>query len=85
MPQVLTATADVDMQVPFDNSAALEGLSRVHRVNDLFITDLVTQAVTGSAEHAATHTRTKRSPQNQHGRTKYLTFTLSCDLQPGER
>lgn len=59
MPQVLTAAADVDMQVAFDNGAALEGLSRVHRVNDLFITDLVTQAVTGSAEHAARHTGTK--------------------------
>lgn len=30
VPQVLTATADVDMQVAFDNGAALEGLSRVH-------------------------------------------------------
>lgn len=61
MPQVLTAAADVDMQVAFDNGAALEGLSRVHRVNDLFITDLVTQAVTGNAEHAARHTGTKGS------------------------
>lgn len=50
----LTASADVDVQVAFDNSAAFQGLSRVYRVNDLLLTltHFITETITGCAGHA---------------------------------
>lgn len=48
---VLTASADVDMQVAFDNSAAFERLSGIHGVDDLLFTHFITQTITGCTEH----------------------------------
>ncbi len=48
---VLTASADVDMQVAFDNSAAFERLSGIHGVDDLLLTHFITQTITGCTEH----------------------------------
>lgn len=49
---VLTASADVDVQVAFDYGAAFERLRGVHRVDDLLIADFIAQAIAGRAEHA---------------------------------
>lgn len=54
---VLTASADVDMQVAFDNSAAFERLSSVHRVDDLPLTYFITQTITGCTEHTGDRQR----------------------------
>lgn len=43
----LTASADVDMQVAFDNGAAFERLSSIHGVDDLLLAHFITQTVTG--------------------------------------
>lgn len=50
----LTASADVDVQVAFDNSAAFQGLSSVYRVDDLLLTltHFITETITGCAGHA---------------------------------
>lgn len=47
----LTASADVDMQVAFDNGAAFEGLSSIHGVDDLLLTHFITEAITSCTEH----------------------------------
>lgn len=39
---VLTASADVDVQVAFDYRAAFEGLHRIHRVDSLPLADFIT-------------------------------------------
>lgn len=49
---VLTASADVDVQVAFDYGAALERLRGIHWVDDLLLADLIAQAIAGRAEHA---------------------------------
>lgn len=49
---VLTASADVDVQVAFDYRAAFERLRGIHRVDDLLLADLITKAIAGLAEHA---------------------------------
>lgn len=49
---VLTASADVDVQVSFDYRAAFERLRGIHRVDDLLLADFITQAIAGLAEHA---------------------------------
>lgn len=48
---VLTASADVDMQVAFDNSAAFERLSGIHGVDDLLIALFIAQTITSCTEH----------------------------------
>lgn len=50
----LTASADVDVQVAFDHSAAFQGLSGVHRVDDLLLAlaHFITETITGCAGHA---------------------------------
>lgn len=48
---ILTASADIDVQVAFDESAALQGLGSIHRVDGFNITDLITEAVTCATEH----------------------------------
>lgn len=53
MLEALTSTADVDVQVSFDDGAVLQVLSGVHRVDDCARAGLVTQAVAGAAEQAA--------------------------------
>lgn len=42
------------MQVAFDNRAAFQGLSSIHRVDDLLLTltHFITEAITGCAGHA---------------------------------
>lgn len=54
---VLTASADVDMQVAFDNSAAFERLSGIHGVDDLLLTHFITQTITGCTEHTGDRQR----------------------------
>lgn len=49
---VLTASADVDVQVAFDYGAAFERLRGIHRVDDLPLADFIAQAIAGLAEHA---------------------------------
>lgn len=53
---VLTASADGDLQVALDNSAAFERLSSIHRVNDLPVTNFIAQAIAGGARHAEGYT-----------------------------
>lgn len=48
----LTSTANVDVQIALDDSAVLQGLSSIHRVDDNGRADLVTQAIAGTAKHA---------------------------------
>jgi len=48
---VLTASADVDVQVAFDNSAAFEGLSGIHGVDDLLLAHFITHTIAGFTEH----------------------------------
>lgn len=48
---VLTASADVDMQVAFDNGAAFERLSGIHGVDDLLLAYFITQTVAGRTGH----------------------------------
>lgn len=45
----LTSTADVDVQIAFNESAVPQGLSSIHRVDDRRCADLITQAITGTA------------------------------------
>lgn len=47
-----TSTADIDVQIAFDDGAVLQGLSSVHRVDDGRRADLITQAIAGSAKHS---------------------------------
>lgn len=54
---VLTASADVDMQVAFDNGAVFERLSGIHGVDDLLLTHFITQTITGCAEHTGDRQR----------------------------
>lgn len=49
---VLTASADVDVQVAFDYRAAFERLRRIHWVDDLPLADFIAQSIAGLAEHA---------------------------------
>lgn len=49
---LLTASADVDVQVAFDHCAAFERLRGIHRVDDLPLADFITKAIAGLAEHA---------------------------------
>lgn len=57
----LTASADVDVQVAFDNGAAFERLSGVHRVDDLLLTltHFITETITGCAGHTGDRQRIK--------------------------
>lgn len=57
----LTASADVDVQVAFDNGAVFEGLSGVHRVDDLLLTltHFITETITGCAGHTGDRQRMK--------------------------
>lgn len=57
----LTASADVDVQVAFDNGAAFERLSGVHRVDDLLLplTHFITETITGCAGHTGDRQRMK--------------------------
>lgn len=48
---LLTATPDVDAQAAVNNSAVLEGLCSIHRVDVFPVTHLVAQAMTSTAEH----------------------------------
>lgn len=54
---VLTASADVDVQVPFDNSAAFKRLSGIHGIDDLPVAHFITQTITGCTEHAGDRQR----------------------------
>lgn len=54
---VLTASADVDMQVAFDNGAVSERLSSIHGVDDLLLAHFITQTITGCTEHAGDRQR----------------------------
>lgn len=49
---VLTASADVDVQVSFDHGAAFERLGGIHGVDDLPVADFVAQTIAGCAVHA---------------------------------
>lgn len=48
----LTASADVDVQVAFDNSAAFQRLSGIHGVDDLLLAHFITQTITSCTGHA---------------------------------
>lgn len=52
----LTASADVDMQVAFDNGAAFERLSSIHGVDDLLLTYFITETITSCTEHTGGQT-----------------------------
>lgn len=45
----LTSTADVDVEIAFNESAVLQGLSGIHRVDYRRRADLITQAIAGTA------------------------------------
>lgn len=49
---VLTASADVDVQVAFDYRAAFQRLRGIHWIDDLPLADFITQAIAGLTEHA---------------------------------
>lgn len=49
---VLTASADVDVQVSLDDGASFERLSGIHGVDDLPVADFIAQTVAGCAVHA---------------------------------
>ncbi len=51
--RVLTAPPDVDVQVAFDDCAALQRLSSIHRVNCFWFADLIAQSVTCATKHTA--------------------------------
>lgn len=51
--RVLTAPPDVDVQIAFDDRAALQGLSSIHRVNCFRFAHLIAQSVTCATKHTA--------------------------------
>lgn len=51
--RLLTAPPDVDVKVAFDDCAALQGLSSIHRVNCFRFADLIAQSVTCATKHTA--------------------------------
>ena len=53
MSDVLTSSADVDVQVAFDDGATLQVLGGVHRVDVLRLADFITHAITRPTEHTA--------------------------------
>lgn len=54
---LLTASADVDVQVSSDNGAAFERLGGVNGVDDLHVALFITQAIAGGAECAGGNTQ----------------------------
>lgn len=66
---VLTASADVDLQVAFDNSAAFERLSSSHGVDDLPITYFITQTITSCAKHTGDRQRERQETVNVQRRS----------------
>lgn len=62
---VLTASADVDVQVAFDNRAAFEGLSGIHGVDDLLLAHFIAQTIAGFTEHTGDGRRGKRGDRRQ--------------------
>lgn len=67
--RVLTASADVDLQVAFDNSAAFERLSSSHGVDDLPITYFITQTITSCAKHTGDRQRERQETVNVQRRS----------------
>lgn len=60
----LTSTADVDVQVAFDDGAVLQGLSSIHRVDDGGCAGLIARAIAGAAQHAV-HSRSRGKERNE--------------------
>ena len=52
MFRALTSTANVNVQIAFDDGAVLQGLSSIHGVNDSGRAGLVTRAIASAAKHA---------------------------------
>lgn len=76
---VLTASADVDLQVAFDNSAAFERLSSSHGVDDLPITYFITQTITSCAKHTGDRQRERQETVNVQRRS-WLTSICQTGL-----